>query len=64
MLLLSVPLALLAICGLLVLASRLEQHRAQVTVRLSMRNKDASPELCEAVAAAELAPLLAAQGLV
>lgn len=63
MLLLSVPVALLTISGLLVLASRLEQQRASVTVRMSMRNKAASPELCEAVAASELAPLLTAQGL-
>lgn len=63
MLLLSVPLALLTISGLLVLASRLEQQRAAVTVRMSMRNKAATPELCEALAASELAPLLNAQGL-
>lgn len=63
MLLLSVPLALLAISGLLAVASRLEQQRASVTVRMSMRNKAATPELCEALAASELAPLLSAQGV-
>ncbi len=62
MLLLSVPLALLAMAALLALASRLEQRRARVLVRMTIRSK-ASPEAAEALIAAELAPLLAAEGL-
>lgn len=62
MILLLVPAALLAIAGLLMLASHLEQRRARVLVRLTVRSK-ASPEATEAIIAAELAPLLAAKGL-
>lgn len=62
MLLLLVPAALLVVAGLLVLASHLEQRRARVLVRLTVRGK-ASPEAAEALIASELAPLLAAQGL-
>ncbi|MCU1373205.1 MAG: hypothetical protein JWO68_491 [Actinomycetia bacterium] len=62
MLLLTVPLALLVVSGVLVLASRLEQGRARVLVRMTVRSK-ASPEATEALIATELAPLLAAQGL-
>lgn len=62
MLLLSVPVALLAMAALLALASRLEQRRARVLVRMTIRSK-ASPEAAEALIAAELAPLLAAEGL-
>jgi hypothetical protein len=62
MLLLSVPVALLAVAALLALANRLEQRRARVLVRMTIRSK-ASPEAAEALIAAELAPLLAAEGL-
>jgi hypothetical protein len=61
-LLLCVPLALLAVAALLALASQLEERRARVLVRLTIRS-NASPEAAEALIAAELAPLLAAQGL-
>jgi hypothetical protein len=61
-LLLCVPLALLALAGLLVLAAELEQRRARVLVRMTIRS-NTSPEAAEALVAAELAPLLAAQGL-
>lgn len=63
MILLTVPLALLLICGVLALAAHLEERRAGVAVRMSMRNRATSPEECEALAAAELAPVLAARGL-
>lgn len=62
MLLLSVPLALLAISCLLALANGLEQRRARVLVRMTIRS-NATPEAAEALIAAELAPLLAAEGL-
>lgn len=62
MLLLLVPAALLAVAGLLALAANLEQRRARVLVRLTMRSA-ASPEVAEQIVAAELAPLLAAEGL-
>lgn len=62
MLLLLVPLALLVVAGLLALASHLEQQRTQVLVRLTIRS-NASPEATEALIAAELAPLLEAEGL-
>jgi hypothetical protein len=61
-LLLTVPLALLVVAALLVLASNLEQRRARVLVRLTVRS-NASPEATEALIASELAPLLAAEGL-
>jgi hypothetical protein len=59
---LAVPLALLAIAGLLGLASHLEQSRTRVLVRLTVRS-NASPEAAEALIASELAPYLAAHGL-
>lgn len=62
MLLLLVPLALLVVAGLLVLASRLEQRRTQVLVRLTIRS-NASPEATERLIAEELGPVLAAEGL-
>jgi hypothetical protein len=62
MILLLVPTALLVIAGLLMLASHLEQRRARILVRLTVRS-NASPEATEALIAAELAPVLAAQGL-
>jgi len=59
---LAVPLALLLVSGLLAVASFLEQRRVRVLVRMSVRSRT-SPELTEAVLAAELAPILAANGL-
>ena len=61
--LLSVPLALLAISALLWLATRLEAQRVQVLVRLTVKSRAATPELAEALVAAELAPLLERNGL-
>lgn len=63
MLLLSVPLALLTICALLWLATSLEAQRVQVLVRMTVRSRSATPELAEALVAAELAPLLERNGL-
>jgi hypothetical protein len=60
---LLVPLALGVICGLLALASRLETQRVRTMVRLTVRSRTATPELAEALIAAELAPVLAAHGL-
>lgn len=62
MMLLTVPLALAALAGLLSLASHLEQHRARALVRMSVRSK-ATPEQTESLIANELAPVLAAAGL-
>ena len=62
MLLLLVPLALLMVAGVLALASHLEQQRTQVLVRLTVRG-NASTEATEALIAAELAPVLEAEGL-
>lgn len=62
MTLLLVPLALLVVAGLLALATALEQKRTKVLVRLTVRSKS-SPEEAEQLIAAELGPLLAAQGL-
>ena len=61
--LLAVPLALMAICGLLFLASHLEQQRTQVLVRMAVRSKKTAPEVTEAVIASELASVLAINGL-
>ena len=61
--LVTVPLALLAICGLLVLASHLEQQRTQVLVRMAVRSRKTAPEVTEAVIATELASVLAVNGL-
>ena len=62
MLLLLVPAALIAICGLLVVAAALEQRRVRATVRIAMRRKT-SPERAERMVAAELAKVLTAAGL-
>ena len=62
MTLLLVPLALLVVAGLLALATALEQKRTKVLVRLTVRS-NSSPEAAEQLIAAELAPVLAAQGL-
>ena len=59
-----VPIALLVLAGLLALASRLEQRRTQVLVRLTIRSKSVGPETSEHVIAEELAPLLVNAGLV
>jgi hypothetical protein len=61
--LLSVPVALGFICGLLALAARLEQERVRVTVRMSVRSPGVTPEVAEALVALELAPLLVAHGM-
>ena len=61
--LLTVPLALLTLSGLLWLATSLEAQRVQVMVRLTVRSRAASPELAEALIAAELAPVLQRNGL-
>lgn len=61
--LLAVPLALMAICGLLFLASHLERQRTQVLVRMAVRSKKTAPEVTEAVIASELASVLAINGL-
>jgi len=61
--LLAVPLALMAMAGLLMLASHLEQQRTQVLVRMVVRSKSSTPEVSEAVIARELASVLAANGL-
>jgi len=57
-----VPVALLAVVVLLAVATHLEQQRARVAVRLTVRSTKASPEQCEAIVASELAPLLTAHG--
>jgi hypothetical protein len=57
-----VPLAFGSICGLLALATRLETQRVRVMVRMTVRSRTATPELAEALVAAELAPVLAAHG--
>jgi hypothetical protein len=61
--LLAAPLALVLVSGLLGLASRLEQRRVHVLVRMTMRSKKTSPEAVESMLATELAPVLAANGL-
>jgi hypothetical protein len=61
-LLLWVPVCFTFICGLLALASRLEEQRARTTIRLSVRSPRTSPEVAEAMVAAELAPVLARHG--
>jgi hypothetical protein len=60
--LLTVPLAFAVLCGLLFLASHLERQRVTVMVRMTVKSPKASPELAEALVAAELAPVLAAHG--
>jgi hypothetical protein len=59
---LLVPAALLALVAILWLATSLETRRVQVLVRLTVRSKDTSPELAEALVAAELAPVLQRNG--
>ena len=62
MTLLLVPLALMALSGLLWLATSLETRRVQVLVRLTVKSRAATPELAEALIAAELAPVLTRNG--
>jgi hypothetical protein len=57
------PAAFTAIVGLLALATYLEGTRVRVTVRMTVRSRSATPELAEALIAAELAPVLRAHGL-
>jgi hypothetical protein len=57
-----VPVALMLVCGLLTVATMLEQQRARFAVRLTVRSPKASPELCESIVASELAPVLTAHG--
>jgi hypothetical protein len=57
-----VPVALLAVVVLLAVATHLEQQRARFAVRLTVRSTRSSPEQCEAIVAAELAPVLTAHG--
>ena len=45
------------------LAERLENQRVRTMVRLTVRARGTTPEVAEALIAAELAPVLAAQGL-
>jgi hypothetical protein len=61
--LLLLPLSLATLAGLLALASHLEGRRVRVMVKMSVRSKTVSPELVEALVAAELAPVLAAHGV-
>ena len=56
------PAAFAVLIGLLALATHLEGRRVQVMVRMTVRSSKASPELAEALVAAELAPVLAAHG--
>ena len=59
----TLPGAFAILVGLLALASHLEARRVQVLVRLTVRNQGFSPDLAEALVAAELAPVLAAHGM-
>lgn len=61
--LLVLPAALAAVAGLLALATYLEGSRVRVTVRMTVKSRSATPELAEALVAAELAPVLRAHGL-
>jgi hypothetical protein len=61
--LLWVPVALGLVCGLLALATKLEQERARVMIRMSVRSTRMTPEGAEALAAIELASLLNAHGM-
>lgn len=56
------PLALLTLAAILWLATQLEARRVQVLVRMTVRSRTASPELAEALVAAELAPVLQRNG--
>ena len=58
----TLPGAFAVLAGLLALATHLESRRVRVLVRLTVRNREVSPDRAEALVAAELAPLLAAHG--
>lgn len=59
----TIPAAFALLCGLLAIATHLETRRVQVLVRMTVRARSTTPELAEALIAAELAPLLAAHGI-
>jgi hypothetical protein len=59
---LVVPVAILFLTGMLALASRLETQRVRVMVRMTVKSRVTTPEVAEALIAAELAPVLAAHG--
>ena len=59
---LVVPVAILFLTGMLALAARLETQRVRVMVRMTVRSRVTTPEVAEALIAAELAPVLAAHG--
>ena len=59
----TVPAAFAVLSALLALATHLETSRTRVLVRMTMRSRSATPELAEALLAAELAPVLAAHGM-
>ena len=58
----ALPMAFLALTSLLALATHLERDRVRILVRMSVRSRTATPELVEALVAAERAPVLAAHG--
>lgn len=58
----TLPCAFAVLGGLLALATHLEARRVRLLVRMTVRNREFSPDLAEALLAAELAPLLAAHG--
>ena len=57
------PASFAILCGVLALTTHLEARRVQVLVRMTVRNRGFSPDLAEALVAAELAPVLAAHGM-
>jgi hypothetical protein len=59
----TIPAAFAALCALLAMATHLETRRVQVLVRMTVRSRTTTPELAEALVAAELAPVLAAHGM-
>jgi hypothetical protein len=59
---LVVPVAILFLTGMLAIAARLETQRVRVMVRMTVRSRVTTPEVAEALIAAELAPVLAAHG--
>ena len=59
----SIPIALGVLAGFLALASHLESSRVRTLVRLTVKSQGTTPEVAEALIAAELAPVLSAHGL-
>ena len=57
------PVTFAVLGGLLAITTHLETRRVRVLVRMTVRSKGFSPELAEALLAAELAPVLAAHGM-